>query len=99
MKRQKNDRSALLPRLLPILSSLVFALAASDASAGEDGTKHVGKSGATLYRENCSRCHAERYPTERKDAQWETIMLHMRVRAQLTGQDAEQILEYLTGSN
>lgn len=56
-------------------------------------------SGAELYRINCNRCHPERYPTERTDAQWKTIMLHMRTRAQLPAKDARAILRYLQENN
>lgn len=52
-------------------------------------------SGAELYSIHCNRCHPERYPTERTAAQWKTIMLHMRVRANLPGQQAKTILKYL----
>jgi cytochrome c5 len=51
--------------------------------------------GAELYSMNCNRCHAERYPTERTAAQWKTILLHMRVRANLPADQAEIILRYL----
>lgn len=52
-------------------------------------------SGATLYAINCSRCHQERYPTEFTAAQWQTIMIHMRVRANLPAAQAREILKYL----
>jgi hypothetical protein len=52
-------------------------------------------SGAELYSMHCNRCHPERYPTERTAAQWKTIMLHMRVRANLPGDQARLILKYL----
>jgi cytochrome c5 len=55
--------------------------------------------GAELYTIHCNRCHAERYPTERTDAQWKTIMLHMQTRAQLPGKDAKAILKYLQENN
>jgi hypothetical protein len=51
--------------------------------------------GAELYAINCNRCHAERYATEFTAAQWETIMLHMRVRANLPAEQARLILKYL----
>ena len=46
------------------------------------------------YRSNCTRCHVapRRFP-ERKMA---TIMRHMRVRANLTEEEAKAILGYLT---
>ena len=52
-------------------------------------------SGAELYSMNCNRCHQERYPTERTAAQWRTILLHMRVRANLPDEQARTILQYL----
>lgn len=52
-------------------------------------------SGAELYSMHCNRCHPERYPTERTAAQWKTIMLHMRVRANLPAEQARTILQYL----
>jgi mono/diheme cytochrome c family protein len=55
--------------------------------------------GAELYAIHCNRCHAERYPTERTDAQWKTIMMHMQTRAQLPGKDAKAILKYLQENN
>src|SRR5208337_4312522 len=51
--------------------------------------------GAELYAINCNRCHPERYPTEFTAAQWKTIMLHMRVRANLPAEQAKEILKFL----
>jgi hypothetical protein len=51
--------------------------------------------GAELYAINCNRCHPERYATEFTAAQWKTIMLHMRVRANLPAAQAKQILKFL----
>ncbi len=52
-------------------------------------------SGAELYSIHCNRCHPERYPTERTAAQWKTILMHMRVRANLPAAQARTILKYL----
>ena len=52
-------------------------------------------SGAELYAIHCNRCHAERYPAEFTDGQWKTLMLHMRVRANLPAKQARLILNYL----
>ena len=51
--------------------------------------------GADLYAINCARCHPERYGTEFTSAQWKTIMLHMRVRANLPAAQAKEILKFL----
>ena len=52
-------------------------------------------SGADLYAIHCNRCHPERYATERTAGQWKTIMLHMRVRANLPAEQAKAIMRYL----
>jgi hypothetical protein len=44
---------------------------------------------------HCARCHPERYPNERTAAQWKTIVLHMRVRANLPADHARKVLKYL----
>jgi hypothetical protein len=50
--------------------------------------------GAELYSINCNRCHPERYPTEFNSTHWKTLMVHMRVRANLPAAQAKQILKY-----
>jgi len=74
----------------------------SNSVAGNPGAPAAGQAavkkqltGAELYSIHCNRCHAERYPTERTGAQWKTIMLHMQVRANIPGQQARLILQYL----
>jgi hypothetical protein len=61
----------------------------------EKKTEKKKLSGAELYSLHCNRCHPERYATERTAAQWKTIMLHMRVRANLPADQAKAILKYL----
>ena len=56
-------------------------------------TKKV--SGVELYAIHCNRCHPERYPVEFNEAQWKTLMLHMRVRANLPADQAQAVLKYL----
>jgi hypothetical protein len=65
--------------------------------SAKDKLKPVPKklSGAELYSMHCNRCHPERYPTERTAAQWKTILLHMRVRANLPAEQSRTILKYL----
>ena len=53
------------------------------------------REGAQLWPVTCAGCHNARGPAERSPAEWETIVQHMRVRANLPGQDARAILEYL----
>ena len=77
-----------------------WACLAADAKPGKDAKAEKKEpkpalSGAELYAMHCNRCHPERYATERTAAQWKTIMLHMRVRANLPAQQAKAILKFL----
>lgn len=55
--------------------------------------------GVKAWSDNCARCHNMRDPKEFRDDQWRVIVMHMRVRGGLTGQDARDILTFLQGSN
>jgi hypothetical protein len=52
-------------------------------------------SGVELYAIHCNRCHPERYPVEFNESQWKTIMLHMKVRANIPAEQAKEIMKYL----
>lgn len=58
-----------------------------------------GKSGMQLWSENCVRCHNDRSPASYNDAQWDVVMMHMRVRANLTAEEHRKILEFLQSAN
>ncbi len=55
--------------------------------------------GARLYGQQCARCHAARSPTERSDAEWTTIVNHMRARANLTKSQAVALMTFLQATN
>jgi hypothetical protein len=57
------------------------------------------KSGVQLWSENCARCHNSRPPEEFSDAQWQTIVHHMRLRADLTGEEEREITKFLQSGN
>ena len=100
-----NDLTPLRPQLLAGIGLTVIAAAiytvsipivnAGPQAAPEKPAESNSLSGATLYAINCSRCHQERYATEFTSAQWKTIMIHMRVRANLPAAQAREILKYL----
>jgi hypothetical protein len=56
---------------------------------------YMGLSGEELWSNNCMRCHNIRPPTMYSDAQWDVILHHMRLRANITGQEQRAILEFL----
>jgi cytochrome c1 len=100
----------LLAALAPLALLMAVGCASENASKAEEPVKQTAAvdstnrkpttvrkklSGAELYSMNCNRCHQERYPTERTAAQWRTVLLHMRVRANLPDEQARTILQYL----
>lgn len=64
-------------------------------------TKNVEfeKSGAQLWGETCNRCHLAPSPSAYNDTDWETISLHMRVRANLTEKEITKITNFLKSAN
>jgi len=55
--------------------------------------------GAKTWANNCARCHNMRDPKELRDDQWRAVVSHMRVRGNLTGGEARDVLVFLQGSN
>ncbi len=84
-------------------ASLALAVDAETASQGEPEqsapAKRAKRDGAKVYAWNCGSCHSERWPKERSDAEWEVIMTHMRVRANMTATQTEAVLHYLKENN
>ncbi len=77
---------------LTVLSSM--SMAADNSLAGGDAT-----TGTQEWADNCSRCHNMRDAKEFTDDEWRQIVLHMRIRAGLTGKQARDILAFLQASN
>lgn len=67
-------------------------LAATESRAQE---RALFRRGAKLWPLYCSRCHQAIPGAAYSPAQWDTIMLHMRARASLTGEDATAIMKFL----
>jgi nitrate/TMAO reductase-like tetraheme cytochrome c subunit len=59
--------------------------------------KTESMSGAELWTLNCNRCHMVRSPGEFTAAQWQTILMHMRVRANIPAAQAREIQKFLEG--
>jgi hypothetical protein len=55
--------------------------------------KEIGR--AELWSQRCSQCHYARGADTFTPGQWEIIMFHMRVRANLTEEEHKAILEFL----
>ncbi len=64
------------------------------ASAGKSG-----KGGAQLWTQNCLPCHNVRSPSAYSDGEWDIVMHHMRVRANLSAADTDTITKFLRSAN
>jgi len=95
-------RTGLLLAAIIAAAACLVSVSAADSKPDKDAKpskaaekKKTKLTGAELYAIHCNRCHPERYPTEWNPAQWKTVMLHMRVRANLPASQAKAILKYL----
>ena len=73
-----------------------------DAIEPETLTSHEDaqhRAGALAWSQNCMRCHNLRNPNERSDREWDVIVHHMRVRANLTADEHRLILRFLQSAN
>lgn len=61
--------------------------------------KASSNSGLKLWEQNCSRCHNSPSPAFFNDAEWDVVGAHMRVRAYLTGKEADEIVKFLKSIN
>ncbi len=86
--------------LVSIAGGLIVAAAAvlTPAPAVAQAEDAVAR-GARVYGDVCGRCHNPRSPIERSDQEWVIIINHMRVRGNLTGQQARSVLAFLQATN
>jgi Zn-finger protein len=83
-----------------IISTYIFcALAMMYLYGCKPSQSILDKSGATLWSENCQRCHNLPPPTMYNDDQWKAIITHMQVRANITKEEATKITEFMQASN
>ncbi|WP_339748694.1 hypothetical protein [uncultured Maricaulis sp.] len=82
-------------------ASAALAQQAPDAAAqaAEDAyADQIGR-GAEAWANTCSNCHNMRSPTELSPAEWDMTVNHMRVRANIPGDVAEDIKAFLMMSS
>jgi cytochrome c1 len=84
-----------------IITSLMIGLiiASSVLQQGCTVTKITERGGAQLWSENCTRCHSTPPPNVYSDEQWDVISTHMRVRAAMTNDETEKIIEFIKSAN
>jgi len=82
-----------------IFLAVTLSMLSTSPSFAEEKKTGDFVNGAKVWANTCNRCHNVRDPKEFSDSQWEMIMLHMRDRAGLTGEDTRDILKFLQNSN
>ena len=55
------------------------------------------RSGAEVWRANCNRCHNAPPPTTFRPDEWDLVLQHMRLRANLTGGEVRAVAGFLKG--
>ncbi len=105
---KKANRSVYAVWLLLILGCAtrnVFAgpkatlKAASNTSSEVTTSARMELSSEELWSNNCQRCHNIRAPSVYTPAQWEIIVHHMRVRANITGAEQRAIADFLRSAS
>jgi cytochrome c1 len=86
----------------PTITSIILAagIGAAIIINGCAATQIVkAKTGMQLWGENCIRCHNAPSSADYSNAQWETIGMHMKLRADLTDDEITKVVEFLKSSN
>ncbi len=79
---------------------LLLALALSTVAAENEPTEtQLFLRGAKLWGAYCGLCHHARAGGEFNRLEWDTLLLHMRVRANLPAADAEALRVFLRSSH
>ncbi|MCF6364819.1 MAG: cytochrome c [Bacteroidales bacterium] len=76
---------------------LIFLISLLSNCAVNDDVK--AKSGAQLWGESCLRCHNNPSPETFGDVDWDVAVMHMRIRANLTDEEAKKIAKFLKTAN
>jgi len=96
MKRCSGPTAGWRCNLVVAMTTVIVLGVATFVGAKDDGAAPAKKlSGEKLFAINCSRCHTERYPTEFSRVQWQTLIMHMRVRANLPPAQAQAVYKYM----
>ncbi len=79
--------------------ALILYLGTVITSCSSTSQISASKGGAQLWGENCLRCHNAPTPETFSDTEWDVMVTHMRVRANLTDEEAEKVVEWIKTAN
>jgi len=87
-----------LKNILFLIISGIFTVLVINSCASQKAAV-LEKSSAQLWGENCVRCHSTPSPASFNDVDWETVTMHMQIRANLTAAEATKIKEFMQSAN
>ncbi len=88
-------------KLLPMIMWILFSGIIQNFSYCDEPENNSDSlvRGAKAWADNCSRCHNMRSPSEFSAKQWQTIVLHMRLQAGLSGENERDIYNFLAAQS
>ena len=92
MKNRKVGKWTLVILLIAGLSATVLSWAQDTPS---EEKRDLYLRGNEEWGQYCANCHYATPPSDRAPHEWDTIMQHMRVEANIPADSARAILEYL----
>ena len=94
MTRRRHLRAGVGALILLLASGL-----STVAAQSEPADTQLFLKGAKLWGAYCGLCHNARPGSEFNRLEWDTLLLHMRVRANLPAEDAEALRVFLRSSH
>ena len=88
-----------MKRISIIISTIITIVIATIFIQSCASTKLAERGVAQLWSENCIRCHSTPPPNVYTNEQWETIAMHMQIRAGLTDDEIKKITEFILSAN
>lgn len=98
MKKITKTILATVPAIM-VAGMLVITSSATAAEDKSQTDRAAFARGAKAWSENCGRCHNIRAAGELNDEEWAVSVTHMRVRANIPGEVAKDIIAFLQASN
>ena len=98
----KTLKNIIITGFLLITVVFLYSCSSSESSTYtkiDSNNVAYSKSGAQLWGENCVRCHSIPSPSAYNDTDWDTIGLHMKIRANLTSIESDKIFDFLKSAN
>jgi len=84
---------------LAMAAAFILFLSTVAISCSSTSKISTAKGGAQLWGENCLRCHNAPSPETFSDTEWDVALTHMRIRANLTDEEAVKVVEFLKTAN